>query len=153
MVTWNVPETLGSGGQPSSAEDTGGATSAPVTSRRVPDVSCRFVALPASFGWHPLDGRHDELSAARPPTVASPSGGTRNCGGAGADTRPPSLIGGRIAHISAPADGPYFSSDPDVFPERPHLVVLETDQARPSATDSLAPQATEAMLVTRGWMR
>ena len=38
---WNVPEVFGSGGRPSSAEDTGGTTSAPVTSRRVPDAGSR----------------------------------------------------------------------------------------------------------------
>lgn len=42
-------------------------------------------------------------------------------------TAPIAEIGGRIVHISAPANELYVSLNPDVAPERPHVVVLETD--------------------------
>jgi serine/threonine protein kinase len=36
-------------------------------------------------------------------------------------------IGGRVVHTSSPADELFVSLNPDVSPERPHFVVLETD--------------------------
>jgi hypothetical protein len=40
-------------------------------------------------------------------------------------------IGGRIIHTSSPADELFVSLNPDVSPERPHFVVLETDDDAP----------------------